>query len=68
MKKFIKKYKLPLLGAILGTTAGYLYYKFVGCAAGTCPITSSALYSSMYGASLGALLFSTFIKNKSKTV
>ncbi|MCK5267119.1 MAG: hypothetical protein KAR07_03035 [Spirochaetes bacterium] len=44
--KTILKYSIGLpLGALLG----YLYYYFIGCASGTCPITSSPLWSTLYG-------------------
>ena len=49
----------------MGGLAGYAYYHFVGCASGTCPITSKPLNSSLYGALMGGLLFSSF-KKKSK--
>jgi hypothetical protein len=55
---FLKKNALILIGALIGTTAGFLYWKFVGCASGHCPITSSPVNSSLYGAIMGGLLFS----------
>ncbi|GAB2770318.1 hypothetical protein GCM10027275_11200 [Rhabdobacter roseus] len=45
-------------GALLGAVAGYLYYHYVGCTSGSCPITSRPLPSTLYGAVLGGLLFS----------
>ena len=57
---FIQKNKLNLLGIIVGSIAGYLYYYFVGCASGTCRITSSPINSTLYGALMGFLLFSMF--------
>jgi hypothetical protein len=39
-----------------GAVAGYLYYRFVGCRTGTCPITSSPVISTIYGAMIGFLL------------
>lgn len=39
-----------------GAAAGYLYYAFVGCASGTCPITSNPYISTLYGALAGVLL------------
>lgn len=64
MTEFIKKYKLTLLGVIIGAIGGYLYYHFVGCASGTCAITSKPLNSTLYGAMMGALLFNTFQKEE----
>jgi hypothetical protein len=65
--KFIQKYKITIIGVIIGAIGGYLYYHFVGCASGTCSITSKPLNSSLYGAIMGGLLFNMFQKDKSKT-
>lgn len=56
----IEKYGLTILGVILGALAGYLYYHFVGCASGTCAITSNPFISTLYGAVLGGVLFNNF--------
>jgi hypothetical protein len=37
-----------------------LYYFYVGCASGTCAITSKPLNSSLYGAMMGGLFFNLF--------
>ncbi len=58
------KYKLAIIGVIVGAIGGYLYYHFVGCASGTCAITSKPVNSSLYGALMGALLFDLFRKSK----
>lgn len=47
-----------IVGTVLGAAAGYLYYRTVGCATGTCPLTSNPVTSSLYGAFMGALLAS----------
>lgn len=54
------------IGAVIGAIAGYLYYKYVGCASGTCRITSKPLNSTLYFALVGGLLFNMFVKD-SKT-
>jgi hypothetical protein len=64
--KFLTKYKLTFIGIATGAIAGYAYYHFVGCASGTCPITSHPLNSTAYGALVGALIFTTFKKEKPK--
>ncbi len=64
MNNFIKKYRLSLLGAILGAAGGYAYYYFIGCASGTCPITSNPYISVGYGALIGYLLLSMFRKKE----
>ncbi len=63
---FILKHKLSILGVIVGSIGGYLYYHYVGCASGTCIITSKPINSTLYGAVMGALLFNSFEKDKSK--
>ena len=45
-----------LLGIIIGAVIGFGYYKVVGCASGTCPITSSPWISTIFGAIMGALI------------
>ncbi|WP_353196040.1 DUF6132 family protein [Parapedobacter defluvii] len=67
MKRFVKRHLLTIIGVAIGATAGYLYWKFIGCSTGTCAITSKPLNSTLYGALLVGLLFSTVQKNK-KTV
>lgn len=46
--------------AVLGAAAGYLYYAQVGCASGSCAITSSPVSSTLYGALMGGLLANSF--------
>ena len=48
----------PLLGIVLGGIAGFLYYYYVGCATGSCAISSSPYFSTIWGA-----LFGYFILN-----
>ena len=61
---FIKQYGITILGIILGAIGGYLYYHFVGCASGSCAITSKPINSTMYGALMGGLFLNMFQKNK----
>lgn len=63
--KFIKNQWLVIAGGFAGALGGYLYWYFIGCNSGTCPITSSPLNSTLYGILLGGLLFSMF-KSKPK--
>lgn len=67
MLNFIKKHKLVIAGIITGGIAGYLYWRNIGCASGTCLITSKPLNASLYGALMGGLIFSMFTTNKTKT-
>ncbi len=43
-------------GPLVGGAVGYLWYRVVGCATGTCPLTSNPLTSTLYGALLGLLM------------
>jgi len=61
---FLVKQKLLFIGLIVGAIGGYLYYFFVGCNSGTCAITSRPLNSTLYGAAMGALLLTSFKKDK----
>lgn len=64
---FINNHKLTIIGIVIGAIAGYLYYYYVGCASGTCAITSKPLNSTLYGAMMGGLLLNLFKKEKTKT-
>jgi len=67
MKKFVSTNILSLVGVVVGAIAGYLYWRYVGCASGTCAITSKPLNSTLYGAMMGGLLFSMFKKEEKET-
>ncbi len=62
MKKWVKNNRLYVIGAVLGALAGFIYWWQVGCASGTCAITSRPVNSSVYGAVMGALIFGLFKK------
>jgi hypothetical protein len=55
----LRKISLPWLisGIVAGGIGGYLYYYFVGCQSGTCPITSNPYTTVVYGTLLGGVLF-----------
>ncbi|WP_281228601.1 DUF6132 family protein [Flavobacterium aquiphilum] len=52
------------IGILTGAIAGYLYYHFVGCASGSCAITSKPVNSTLYGSLLGGLFFNLFTNQK----
>ena len=54
------------IGILIGAIAGYAYYHYVGCASGTCAITSKPLNSTLYGSLMGGLLFNMFEKKEKK--
>lgn len=62
----IKKYGLTVLGVFVGAISGYLYYYYIGCASGSCAITSKPINSTIYGAIMGGLLLNMFQKNNTK--
>jgi hypothetical protein len=72
MKDFIKKHKFGLLLIIPGIIAGYLYWKYVGCASGTCPITSNwhtmLGFGALIGYFIGDSIDDVIKKRKSKEV
>lgn len=49
-------------GIAIGAVLGYLYYHFIGCSSGTCPITSNPASSTVYGAVMGGLLISSLAR------
>lgn len=60
IKKVFTQHWLVLLGVVIGALGGYLYWLYIGCSSGSCPITSSPFLSSLWGAVMGGLLFSIF--------
>lgn len=52
----IKKNIITIIGVFIGMAGGFLYWKYVGCASGTCPITSNWTTMLPYGALMGGLL------------
>ena len=62
---FMKTNRSYIIGGLIGGIGGYLYWYNIGCSTGTCPITSSPVMSTIWGALLGALLLSMILpKNK----
>lgn len=45
-----------ILFAVLGSIAGFLYWKFVGCKTGSCPIKSNWYLMTGYGLFAGYLV------------
>ena len=60
MKIFLLKYRFTILFTTLGVLAGILYWHFVGCASGTCPITSHWYTMGGYGLMMGWLVGEIF--------
>jgi len=58
MKSIVKRFVnlRMLIGVVLGGLLGLLYYYYVGCNSGGCPITSNPFISIGYGAMTGGLI------------
>ena len=71
IKNFINKIYFTrfIIGIITGGIAGFLYYYYIGCNSGSCPITSNPYITILYGAAMGALLmFKKRKNNKSNEI
>ncbi|NVO02648.1 MAG: hypothetical protein HXX09_08065 [Bacteroidetes bacterium] len=53
-----------IIGLILGAIGGFLYYTYYGCASGTCPLSSNPWITTIWGATMGYLLFGMFDKKE----
>lgn len=53
--EFLKKNRFLIVFSIAGAVGGFLYWKFVGCQSGTCPIKSVWYWSTLYAALVGFL-------------
>ena len=51
-----KGFRYKLVFAMFGAAVGFLYWKFVGCIDGTCPIKSVWYFSTLWGMVMGYLL------------
>lgn len=60
MKERMKKWLRPALFTLGGGLVGFAYYALVGCATGSCAITSNPFSSIIYMALIGWLLSGVF--------
>ena len=68
MKDWILNHKKNFLLLLIGAIAGYCYWYFVGCASGSCAITSVWYRTTIYGAVMGWLVSDLLFKRtKNKT-
>ena len=69
MKDFLIKNKWPVLLGIAGAIGGFLYWRFIGCTSGSCPIKSVWYWSTLWGGAFGFLigdLIKDLIRKRSK--
>jgi hypothetical protein len=70
MKEFIKKNIFVIVFTVIGAISGFLYWKYVGCLSGTCPIKSvwylSTLWGSAFGYLAGSIIKDTIVKIKNR--
>jgi hypothetical protein len=66
LKDFLKSpgFLKTSIGIVLGGIAGFLYFYFIGCRTGSCPITANPLSSVAMGGLFGFLLSGSFDKAK----
>jgi len=68
MRNWISKKRISLISLLLGGCMGFLYWKYIGCSTGTCPIKSHwhtmTLYGLIMGWLVGDLIGSYFSKKK----
>ena len=62
LTSILRAIALPLVGS----AGGWLYYRYVGCAAGTCAVTSSPWLSTGFGCVLGSLLYTVLRPGRGK--
>lgn len=57
-KSWIQRNMGMIVFVLLGMAVGFLYYKYVGCVSGSCPITANPVISTLYGGIFGGLAHS----------
>jgi hypothetical protein len=55
MKVFLRKHLLIIVFSLAGAAGGFLYWRFVGCNTGTCPIKSVWYLMTLWGLAFGYL-------------
>ncbi len=67
MQQKLRTHYPILIGVALGMSGGYLYYHYIGCSSGSCPLTSNPWMSMLWGALMGYLLGDTFLSKTKKS-
>jgi len=55
MKTIVTRYGIVIILSVAGIIGGFLYWRFVGCRTGSCPITSNWQLSIFMGGIIGYL-------------
>lgn len=55
-QKPIKRYIILIAGTLAGVIAGYLYFYFIGCRSGACPLRANPYYNMLLGGLLGYIV------------
>jgi hypothetical protein len=55
MKELFRKHQFIIIFTVTGAIGGFLYWKFVGCQSGNCPIKSVWYISTVWGMLVGYL-------------
>ncbi|NCB09614.1 MAG: hypothetical protein EOM73_15840 [Bacteroidia bacterium] len=69
MKEKVRNQKVQIIFTLAGAAGGFLYWKFIGCTSGTCPIQSVWYWSTIWGAASGYLagdLVDSVVKKRKK--
>ncbi len=68
IKQFWKKNRFSILGFAVGMLGGYLYWYYVGCLSGTCPLKKTWYYDAFLGGLIGLLIADIIVSiiNKQK--
>jgi hypothetical protein len=68
IRELWKKHRVSLLGFAIGSLGGYLYWYYVGCLTGTCPLKKLWYYDALLGGLIGLLfadaIHSIIVKRK----
>lgn len=67
MRNLIKNKSIQIVFTIIGGIGGFLYWRFVGCESGSCPIQSVWYWSTLWGMAVGYLIgdfISDFVKKR----
>lgn len=61
------KINLRWILAAIGTLGGYLYWRYVGCLSGHCPLQQNWILSTLWGGAVGYLIGDLFRKPNKKS-